>query len=149
MYSSSSTPGVQQYAPQYITEILFSRQEAKHNRVLTARFWSSSKEWKKRYRTSLMFVRKFLKIHSEEATIAALQSYEGRTIAYLQDKRLVRLVEKEQAKIDALLSNLANVPEPVKVNEEARPMKAYGKQTALSKLRELDGERERRESSED
>lgn len=139
-YPSISTPGVEQYGPQYITEILISRQEARHNRRLPQRFWSANKEWSKRYRTSLLFVRKFLKLHSEEATIAALLSGEGKNIAYLQDKRLVPLVEKEQQRIDRL-SNLENVIEPVEINEDSKPMKQHGSATVLSKLRELDGKK--------
>lgn len=140
-YPSLSTPGVKQYAPQYITEILIERQEAWHGRRLPVKFWSASREWSKRYRTSLMFVRKFLKLHSEEATIAALLSDEGKQIGHLNNARLVPLVQKHQAKIDKLKSDLENVPAPAQLHEDSKPMKQYGNKTTLSKLRELDGER--------
>lgn len=137
-YPSISTPSIKQLGPQYITEILLSRQEAKNNRRLAERFWSSTKEWKKRYRTSLLFVRKFLKNHSEEAVIAALLSGEGKNIAYLQDKRLVALVEKEANRIEQM-QNLDNVMEPVERPDEPKTMTKFQKKNTLSKLRELDG----------
>jgi hypothetical protein len=137
-YPSISSPEIKQDGPQYIVEILLSRQEAKKKKTLPHKFWSSTPEWKKRYRQTLFWVRAFLKTHSIEATLAALNSASGKYIYSTASDRLDGLVAIEQVKIDSS-SNLDDVLADVETNDDATIMKPFGKQSMLNKLRELDG----------
>lgn len=134
-YNSLTTPNVQHLAPAYITEILIFRQEAKNDRRLPAYWWRGKTELAKRFKKTIFWVRAFLKVHSPEATIAALLSKEGKWIFSTAAPQLEELVEIHQAKIDRL-SQIEVQPE---VGEkENKVMPKFGKKNTLNKLRELD-----------
>ena len=123
-------------APQYIAEILITRQEAADNNPVPYKFWGLPK-YKKRYVRQLVWVNALLKVHKPHVIIAALMSKRGRSIYSTASKFLANLIQAEEAKDKRLKADLDKVVETVRKNPI--PMKLFGKKNVLSKLRELDG----------
>lgn len=136
-YRSITTPDVEHMGPQYITEILISRQEYfRGRRKLPPGWWRGNTDLSKRFKQTLFWVRAFLKVHSEEATINALLSQEGKSICSTANDKLSELVKKHEAMIKAQNDTSNVLPEVKEPNKSG--MTQYGNKTRISKLRELD-----------
>jgi hypothetical protein len=139
MYKSHSS-GEECTAAQLIAEILITRQEQKKKNIVPHKFWNLPK-YKKRYIFTIIQANGLLKLYSGDAIIAALMSKDGSWIAWANNGSLPPLIVREEARIKKMKADLESVTETV--HKETKPMKAYGKQSMLSKLRELDGRSEK------
>jgi hypothetical protein len=139
MYKSHSS-GEECTAAQLIAEILITRQEQKKKNIVPHKFWNLPK-YKKRYIFTIIQANGLLKLYSGDAIIAALMA--NNWIAWANANALPQMIKKEEARIAKLKIDLESVTETV--HKETKPMKVYGKQSMLSKLRDLDGKREKSE----
>jgi hypothetical protein len=125
-------------AAQLIAEILITRQEQKKKNIVPHKFWNIPK-YKRRYIFAVIQANGLLKLYSGDAIIAALMA--NNWIAWANDGSLPQLIEKEEIRIKKLKADLETVTDTV--HKKSKPMKAYGKQNMLSKLRDLDGRSEK------
>lgn len=137
-YPSITTPGVEHAGPQYITEIIVFRQERLNNRRLPPHWWRGKTDLAKRFRQQLFWVRSFLKVNDEEATILALNSAEGKNIFSLKAPQLDELVAKQKAKLDKLKEVAENVTPEVGERDKTVRRQQVKNDNVLDKLRELD-----------
>lgn len=135
-YKSHSS-GEQCTAAQLIAEILITRQEQKKKNIVPHKFWNLPK-YKKRYIFAVIQANGLLKLYSGDAIIAALMA--NKWIAWANNGSLPQLIEKEDARLKKLKVDLESVTDTV--HKESKPMKVYGKQSVLSKLRDLDDRKE-------
>ena len=89
-YTSPSS-GESCTAPQYIAEILITRQEASKNNRVPYKFWNLPK-YKKRFIQQIIWVNALLKLNEPKVVIAALMSKDGLTIYSTANKYLIRLI---------------------------------------------------------
>lgn len=95
-YESPST-GLMSHAPQYIAEIIMTREAKKNCEVLPPKFWNIDK-YKKRYKLLLIKINSLLKIYDERALIAAIRNNQWMYSLYYPN--LPDLIEKEVVKLD-------------------------------------------------
>ena len=135
--------------PQYIAEILITRQESINNNPVPYKFWNLPK-YKKRFIMQIIWVNALLKICKPEAVIAALMSKSGSNIYSTNNKLLLTLILIEQTKIKQLESDLDKVTETI--HKDPIPMKKFNSTKTsgiLNKLREIDGRKEDKEDKDD
>ncbi len=123
-------------APHYVADLMCSRMGHKNGEQLTDKYWNKP-QWESVYKQQLIAVYGLLKIHDESAIIGALNSKEGQRIYSLRAPHLDRLIAVEAEKIQKLESREIEVKD-YGVDINAKPRKPFGKQSGISRLRELD-----------
>ena len=127
-------------APHYIADLMCSRMAHKKGEHLTDKYWNTS-NWESVYKQQLIAVHGLLKIHDESAIVAALHSKEGQRIYSLRAPQLDRLIGIESERIKKLESRDIEIKD-YNVDINTKPRKPFGKQSGMSRLRDLDNSNE-------
>ena len=132
----STVSGRDTSAAQFITELVISRQAAKKGKDLPDKFWNMS-EWKLIYKKQIVKANVFLKVYDAEVIITTLLNHNNRWINSLWLPSLCELIEAQQTIIDR-----QGHSKILEFNEDTdcHPGKKYGKQSKISKMREMDNE---------
>jgi len=122
-------------AAQYITELICEKLAKIENKDLHYRFWLN-KEWSTYYKNQIASAHKLLKKYPDAAIIKALTNPKASKIYSLRAPHLISIIEQEEKKLTALLS------QQPKVNTRKEDV-AYRKNinaspSIISKLKDLE-----------
>ena len=122
-------------AAQYIAEIVCLREAEKQNIGRPAYALWNTEKWKKKFQSQVTKAYQLLKKYSDKAIINALNSPRGSSIYSLRVKNLEYLMKNAQKQLDKI------DPETIEYtdNTQSKPLKPYGQESAINKLRKLDG----------
>jgi hypothetical protein len=95
-------------AAQYITELICEKLAKIENKDLHYRFWLN-KEWSTYYKNQIASAHKLLKKYPDAAIIRALSNPKASKIYSLRAPHLVSIIEQEERKLNALLSQTPKV----------------------------------------
>lgn len=131
-------------AAQYLAEVMCEREAQKNKDALPMFFWKT-KKWERKFLTQLQHANASLKVFAVEVILRALRSKKGsRIYSFGAQQILLPLFEREQevyAKEMATMNVATESDNPETVVGDKSPRPSFqGKQSLLSKLRELDGE---------
>ena len=133
------TTGQKCNAAQYIAEMVCLRKAEKENVGRPAYALWNTEKWKKEFQSQVTKAYQLLKKYHEKAIINALNSYKGKNVYSLRVKWLEDIIKKEQVAINKI--NEREIKEvEYKDNSRLNPQNPYGKQSKISKLRNLDNE---------
>ena len=133
------TTGQQCNAAQYIAEMVCLRKAEKENVGRPAYALWNTKKWKIEFQSEVTKAYALLKKYHEKAIINALNSYKGKGIYSLRVKGLEDIIKKEQVALNKI--NERKIKEmDYKDNSLLNPQNPYGKQSKISRLRNLDDE---------
>jgi hypothetical protein len=135
-YPSKYSNGTFITAGQFITEMICEKKASIQRKQIGQHFWKLP-EWASFYRQQILAANGLLKIYSEKAIIAALQSKPAYRIFSLRAPHLDAIIEAEQRKID--LVNQQRVKQATEIKEVKPELrKSVVKKTLADRLRELD-----------
>ena len=132
----SKVSGRDTNAAQFITELVMVRQAVKKRKDLPDKFWNMP-EWKLEYKKQIVKANTFLKVYDSDIIISTLLNHNNRWINSLWLPSLGELIEAQQIEVDR--EDHTQVLE-FSDNADAQPGKKYGKQSEISRMRELDNE---------
>ena len=133
------TTGQQCNAAQYIAEMVCLRKAEKENVGRPAYALWNTKKWKKEFQSQVTKAYALLKKYHEKAIINALNSYKGKGIYSLRVGWLEDVIKKEQIKLDKIDSREIKEVE-YEDNSLSTPKQPHGKQSKISRLKDLDNE---------
>ena len=134
-YKSPST-GEYCTAAQYISELMCQRMAENNNEgSLAYKFWNT-KKWKRTYINQVTKANKLVEKYDERAIVKFLNSDRGKRIYSLRFPNLEDMIAEEERKLETLdeSSNTADY----KDSSRSQPRKPFGKQSDMSRLRNLD-----------
>ena len=133
------TTGQECNAAQYIAEMVCLRKAERENVGRPAYALWNTQKWKKEFQSQVTKAYALLKKYHEKAIINALNSYKGKNVYSLRVKWLEDIIKKEQVTINKI--NEREIKEvEYKDNSLLNPQNPYGKQSKISRLRNLDNE---------
>lgn len=141
MYKSQS--GKECTCQQYLAELMCSRQAARNGEKIYPGFWNSER-WRKTYKLQIIKANALLRVFSDRAIVAALNTKRGEVIWSLYWKDFAELIIIEEDRIARAEEKIENAKDIVLTEEDIEyqtkieKTKQYSKKTKLDKLRELD-----------
>jgi hypothetical protein len=102
---------------------------------LAYKFWNT-KKWKKIYINQIIRANELVETYSERAIIKSLNSDRGKRIYSLRFPNLESMIVEEERSLEKLDKNSASAEYEDSI--KSQPRKPFGKQSAISKLRNLD-----------
>ena len=102
---------------------------------LAYKFWNT-KKWKKTYINQIIKANELVDSYDERAIVKFLNSNRGKRIYSLRFPNLENMISEEERKLKKLEENKTAVD--YKDSSKSQPRKPFGKQSDLSKLRNLD-----------
>jgi hypothetical protein len=129
---------------QYIIEMICEKKALSEGRALSLQFWNNE-EWAKFFKEQTRQANGLLKHYSDKAIIRALQDRRTKTTYSLRAPWLLPIIQEYQKVVEAEDKRIAEAkptevmsPSTNNTNIRVAPVK----KTALSKLRDLDGQEE-------
>ena len=134
-YKSPST-GEYCTAAQYISELMCQRMAEKNNEgSLAYKFWNT-KKWKRTYINQIIRANELVEQYDERAIVKFLNSDRGKRIYSLRFPNIENMIAEEERKLKKLEENKTTVD--YKDSSKSQPRKPFGRQSDMSKLRNLD-----------
>lgn len=94
-------------AAQYITELIIINFAQKDKKILPQKFWLHE-DWKKLYRSEIIFANSLLKIYPEQAIINALKRDDTKWMTSLRIKKWSEYIKEEIQKIVSISKKAIN-----------------------------------------
>ena len=102
---------------------------------LAYKFWNT-KKWKKTYINQIIRANELVEIYSERAIVKFLNSDRGKRIYSLRFPNLESMIAEEERKLKKLDKNRTSAE--YEDSSQSQPRKPFGKQSDMSRLRNLD-----------
>lgn len=120
----------------YITELICEKIAYQKNLKLVPEFWSYL-EWREIFKKQLLLAKALLKIYSDAAIIAALKNPLSQRLYSLGLQSILDpIIQSEQKKIEEA-ERVALETQSKNYEAEYKPVKTFGKQSTINKLRNL------------
>ena len=134
-YISKYSNGKEVSAAQYITEIICEHWAKQNKKDLHYRFWATSAEWAKHYKSQIPTANKLLKKNPANAIIKALNDPQTQRTYSLRSPFLPAIIEKHQESLEQQRTELTK---DFQRKEDVKFEKQKIKKNIISKLKDLE-----------